>query len=373
MSGVIETYRTWAEISREALRHNVCYVQERVGAGVQVMAVVKANAYGHGAAEVAEAVGGLVSMFGVANAHEAAELQTYTGGKPILVLGPALPSERAEIVRAGFLPSVSSVAEAEAYGALAAEVGHAVPVHVVLDTGMGRIGIWQEEALAELARLQAVPDVRIAGLASHLPSADEDAKFTMQQLAEFHRLAREIVPQCAGGAPLVHVENSAGALGFPAQAGDLVRMGLALYGSSPLPEFQQALQPALTWKTRITLVREVGAGRTISYGRTYTTPRAMRIGTLAVGYADGYNRHLTHQGAEVLVGGQRCALLGRVTMDQILVDLSAVPEACEGDEVVLMGRQGGQEILAAELAQKAGTIPWEIFTGLGHRVVRCYA
>ena len=145
-----------------------------------------------------------------------------------------------------------------------------------------------------------------------------------------------------------------------------------LYGSSPLPEFQARLRPALTLKTRLTLVRELPAGWGVSYGRTFITPRPMRVGTLAAGYADGYQRHLSNAGAEVLVRGRRCALLGRVTMDQVMIDLDALPEVGPGEEVVLLGRQGEEEILAAELAWKAGTIPWEIFTGLTPRVGRYY-
>jgi alanine racemase len=146
-----------------------------------------------------------------------------------------------------------------------------------------------------------------------------------------------------------------------------------MYGSAPLPEFQAKLRPVMTWKARITLVRDVGPGRGVSYGRTFITPHAMRIATVGVGYADGYQRHLSNRGADVLVGGKRCAILGRVTMDQILADVSAVPNVQVGDEVVLVGRQGGDEILVAELAKKAGTIAWEIFTGIGPRVERVYA
>jgi alanine racemase len=246
-----------------------------------------------------------------------------------------------------------------------------VAVHLVLDTGMGRIGIWEEDALTVAREIQALPGIEIAGLASHLPVADEDEAFTHEQLLRFHRLVAEL-RELGLAAPAVHVANSAGTLGAPELAGNLVRAGLALYGSSPLPEFQRELQPVLTWKTRVTLVREVGPGRGVSYGRTFITPHAMRIATLAAGYADGFQRHLTHRGAEVLLGGRRCAVLGRVTMDQILIDASALPECRTGDEVVLIGRQGGEEILAAELAGRAGTIAWEIFTGLGPRVERVY-
>lgn len=361
------SYRTWAEIDLSALIHNLEALRARVNPGVGVMAVVKANAYGHGVPAVVRALAGRVEMFGVANVTEAHEVREHAPDTPVFILGPALPSERREIVQAGFLPSVSSLEEARAYAALAGE--RPVPIHVVLDTGMGRIGVWEEEAVSTLADIAALKGVELRGLASHLPVADEDEEFTSEQLARFHQLA-DAFRITEKGPAIAHIANSAGVIAFGAQAGDLVRTGLALYGSSPIADFQPSLRPVLTWKTRITLIRDVGPGRGISYGRTFITAHPMRIATLAVGYADGFQRHLSNQGADVLIGGKRCPLLGRVTMDQILVDVSAVPDAREGDEVVLIGRQGTEEILAAEMAQKAGTIAWEIFTGIGRRVVR---
>ena len=362
-------HRTWAEIDLGAIRHNAAAVRARVGPGVKIMAIVKANAYGHGLGPVVRALADRVDLFGVANVAEARELRAHLPAAEVFILGPALPAERAEIVRAGFIPSVSNADEASAFGTLAG--GAPVPIHFVVDSGMGRIGTWQDDALRVLAEVAALPGVKLAGLASHLPVADEDDAFTQRQLAGFHALLAQA--RAAGLAlPLMHIENSAGLLEHPAQAGDLVRPGIMLYGASPLPQWQHLLRPTLAWKTRITLLREVGAGRGISYGRTFITPRAMRIATLGVGYADGYQRHLTGRDAHVLIGGQRCAVLGRVTMDQILVDVSAPGAVATGDEVVLLGRQGDAEITVAELAEKAGTITWEIFTGLGPRVVREY-
>ncbi len=342
-------------------------MRDAAGPDTPLMAVVKANAYGHGAPAVVRALAGRVRMFGVADVREAREVRAHAPATPVFILGPALPEERAEVVGSGFIPAISSVAEAQAYGA--AGGGKRVPIHLDLDTGMGRIGMWQEEALAAARAIMALPGVEIAGVSSHLPSADEDEDFTRKQLARFRTLVGEL--RALGIAqPLLHVANSAGALGFPVERGEMVRAGLSLYGVSPLPAFQTRLQAVLTWKARVTLVREVGAGRGVSYGRSFVTPHAMRIATLPVGYADGYQRHLSNCGAEVLVGGQRCPVLGRVTMDQILVDVSAAPGMQAGDEAVLLGRQGNEEIPAMELAQKAGTIPWEIFTGIGARVQR---
>lgn len=360
-------HRTWAEIAPEALIHNIRALQTAVGAKVGIVAVVKANAYGHGLDLVVPALAPQAKMFGVANVAEAHAVRALAPEHPVLLLGPALPEERAEVIASGFIPLVSSVDEAAAYSALARLQPAAI--HVKLDTGMGRIGVWHEDALAVVREIDALQGVTIAGLASHLPVADEDDVFTQVQLAVFHRRAAELRAQGLPDVPL-HIANSAGAVGFPEQAGDLVRTGIALYGCSPRAEFQPQLRPALAWKTRVLLVRDVPADCGVSYGRTFITPHAMRIATLAVGYADGYQRHLSNAGAEVLIGGKRCAVLGRVTMDQILADVTALDAVEAGDEAVLIGRQGDEEITAMELARKGGTISWEIFTGLGPRVAR---
>jgi alanine racemase len=333
------------------------------------MAIVKANAYGHGAGPVAQALADRVEMFGVANVTEAEELRRHVPDAAVFILGPALPDERDRIAAARFIPTISTVEEARAFAALAGT--DPLPIHLKLDTGMGRIGIRENEAVTVARKIQALPGVTITGLASHLPVADEDDAFTRDQLARFYHAVAELRP-LGLDQPIVHVENSAGIIGYPAQAGDMVRAGLMLYGSAPLPDFQPRLRAVMTWKTRITLVRDVPAGQGISYGRTFLAPTPMRVATLAVGYADGYQRHLSNRGAEVLIRGRRCAVLGRVTMDQIMADVTALSGVEAGDEVVLIGRQGAEEILAAELAQKSGTIPWEIFTGVGRRVDRIY-
>ncbi len=361
--------RTWAEIDPSALRHNLAAARARLANGVQIMAVVKANAYGHGIGFAVRALSGKAELFGVANVIEALEVRALDANTPIFILGPALPDEQPLIAEHGFIPSISTVREAEAFAVLGRLRNRPLESHLVLDTGMGRIGMWEEEALAGAREIAGLSGLSITGIASHLPVADEDAAYTREQLARFHRLATQLRTEHFPGA-LLHIDNSAGLLGFPAEAGDLVRPGLMLYGSSPLPEFQSRLRAVLTWKTRITLIRAVGPGRGVSYGRTYITERAMRIATLGLGYADGYQRHLTARGAEVLIRGRRCAVLGRVTMDQIMVDITELPEVEEGEEAVLLGCQGTEEITAAELAAKAGTIPWEIFTGIGKRVLR---
>ena len=370
MNTLTQPTRCWAEIDLGAIRHNAAAARAAVGPGVGILAVVKADAYGHGLAPVARALAdtGEVAVFGVANVIEAEHLRDALPDAAVTVLSPALPGERAAVVRMGLVPWVSSRAEAEDYARQAEEQGR-VPfgVEIKVDTGMGRVGVLPPDLPALRAAVERLPALRLAGVVTHLPSADEDAAFTTDQLARFASLATHLPPGAHQQA-----QNSAGLLGFAHGACNLVRPGLMLYGSSPLPEFQTRLRPALTLKTRVTLVRDLPAGWGVSYGRTFVTPRPMRVGTLAAGYADGYQRHLSNAGAEVLVRGRRCALLGRVTMDQVMIDLDGLPEVGPGEEVVLLGRQGDEEILAAELAQKAGTIPWEIFTGLTARVGRYY-
>lgn len=357
--------RCWAEIDRAALRHNARLAQERVGPEVELLAVVKANAYGHGMIEVAGALREEAKIFGVANLHEAEELRASGIPHPILILGPALPEERAPINQQGLIPSVSSFEEARRFA------GNRSGINFAIDSGMGRIGCWQGDALAELEKISREPELKIHSISTHLPVADEDTGFTREQLARFDALVRQIHARLPGNYK-VHVLLSAGILGFARYAFDMVRAGLLLYGSSPLPDEQKFLRSVMTLKARVVLLRDLPAGRSVSYGRTFTTSRPTRVATISVGYADGYPRSLSNRGAEVLIRGRRCPVLGRVTMDLTMVDVSALSQVALGDEVVLFGRQGTEEIFVAEVAERAGTIAWEIFTGIGSRVRRVY-
>ena len=360
--------RSWVEVDLAAIRHNLATLASIAGPAVKLMAVVKANAYGHGATNVVSALAGSVAMFGVANLTEAEEISAHAQGTPICLLSGTQPSEHAVIARRGFIPFVSSYEEALQYAAHSS--GARVKVHLAVDTGMGRLGVWERDAVETARRIITLPGIEITGIASHLPVADEDAAFTAAQLGRFHSLVAQLRDIGIRDA-LVHVENSAGLLVLPNLARSLARPGLALYGESPLPEFQPKLERALAWKTRVVLVRDFGKGRGVSYGRAFITPKPMRIATLAVGYADGYPRQLSGKDAAVLIGGKRCAFLGRVTMDQIMADVTGVI-AAPGDETVLLGTQGGEMISAQEIASLAGTIPWDIFTGIGPRVARLH-
>ena len=359
--------RTWAEVNLDALQQNVRTLRSLCAAETALMAVVKADAYGHGISRIVPALASQVDWFGVANLSEAQEVRALAFDKPVMVLGTALPSERRAIREGGFVPVVSSFEEA--LGFASSEDDSPFGVHLAIDTGMGRIGVPESEALDIARRIAGLPGIVISGVGSHFPVADEDDAFTNAQTARFKTLLSELRSLGLVRGP-AHLANSAGLIAHPEAGLDLCRAGLALYGVSPVAGFQQRLRPVLSWKSRISLVRSLEAGCGISYGRTYVTPRPMRVATLAVGYADGYQRHLSNRGAGVLVGGQFCPLLGRVTMDQILVDVSSCPDAKPGDEAVLLGMQAGEQISATQLAAWAGTIPWEILTGLGRRVER---
>jgi alanine racemase len=363
------TYRCWAEIARSALRHNAGVVRGRVGSA-EMLAVVKANAYGHGLIGVAETLADQAQLFGVANLEEALALRE-SFSHPIVILGPALPGERSTITERGFIPTISALEEAEDFN----RVAHRSPVAVnfKVDTGMGRMGVPEDQALDVLKKVSTFPNIRIHSISTHLPVSGEDVDYTRDQLLRFG----EIMKRFRAAVPIdykAHVLQSAGVLAFAEHAAffDMVRAGIVLYGISPLSEFQNLLKPVMTWKTRISLVRDTPKGRSISYGRTFITPQKMRIATLSAGYADGYPWHLSNRDAAVLVRGKRCAILGRVTMDLMMIDVSKIDNVQVGDEVVLMGRDGNEEISCAELAKTAGTIPWEITTRIGARVRRVY-
>ena len=363
-----KTYRCWAEIDQSALRHNAAVVRHRLGPGVELLAVVKANGYGHGMVGVAKALSQDAQFFGVANLEEATILRREVS-HPLIILGPALPAERSPIAEGGFIPSVSTFEEAMEFDRVAQRAP--VAINFVIDTGMGRMGVPEAEAMALFKKVAALPNIKIHSLSTHLPVSNEDANFTRAELAQFANLVKKLRVEFPGDYK-THVLPSAGVLAFADPPFDIVRAGLMLYGISPFPEFQKLLRQVLAWKTRISLIRNMPAGHGISYGRTFITPRKMRVATLSAGYADGYPRHLSNCDAAVLVRGQRCPLLGRVTMDLMMIDVSHIDGAEVGDEVVLLGRQIDEEVSATELADRANTISWEIVTRIGSRVRRVY-
>jgi len=359
-----ETYRCWAEIDRSALRHNAKVVRERIGSA-EMLAVVKADAYGHGLMGVAQTLANDAQFFGVANLQEAIALRKEFS-HPIIILGPAIPDERSTIVERGFIPTISTFEEAQAFDQLGP-----TSINFKIDTGMGRMGVVESEAAVIFKRVAALPKIKIHSVSTHMPVANEDADYTRDELLRFAQDVKQLRSAVPGDYK-VHVLQSAGTLAFNQTPYEIVRAGIMLYGISPLPEFQKLLKPAMTWKTRIGLIRDMPKGSSISYGRTFITPAKMRIATLTCGYADGYPRHLSNRDTAVLVHGQRCALLGRVTMDLMMIDVSKIDNVQVGDEAVLMGAQGNEEVCCAELGDKAGTITWEITTRIGARVRRVF-
>ncbi|MDW8343001.1 MAG: alanine racemase [Verrucomicrobiae bacterium] len=354
-------YRCWVEVDLDALRQNVAALRQRIGPRVKLMAVVKDNAYGHGLPQVVHVLMQCgVDAFAVANLAEALAIRQLGGtGWPILLFGSALPFEHDMIVQHNIIATISSWEEAERLNATAMAHHKVHPVHIEIDTGMGRVGVWHETAADTVAAIRALPHLRVEGIYTHFPSADENPDETRRELALFLRVA--------GDGLVRHAANSAALLSLPETHLDMVRPGLALYGIG------EGLTPILSFKARVAFVKDVGPGRTISYGQTYVATRPMRIATVTVGYGDGYSRHLSNR-AEVLVHGRRCAVVGRVTMDHVMVDVTGIPHVACGDEVVLIGQQGEDQITTAEVARWADTIPWEVLCGINQtlRVPRVY-
>jgi alanine racemase len=377
----MQTYRCWAEVDLTALRDNLAWLRRRVGPAVKIMTVVKADAYGHGLKPIAGCLmQSGTDIFGVANLAEARAIRSVGRGWPILMLGACLPDEVESAVRDQVMPTISSPAEARRFSEAAQRLNRPVDVHVKVDTGMGRLGVQPEEAIELVAALGKLPGLRLQGVFTHFACAEDDEAVTRRQNARFQRVL-DVLARGGLGAPLVHACNSAGVLHELPGAHSLVRPGLLVYGIVPsgrrrLPaalrmELQRELRPAMSWKCRVAFVKEVAAGTPLSYGYTFIAPRRMRVATVTAGYGDGYPRAASNR-ARVLIHGRRCAVLGRVTMDQMLVDVSRVRGVKPGDEVVLLGRQGRAGITATDLAAWAGTIPWEILTAITARVPRLY-
>lgn len=348
------------------MEHNLSVARQSFGGGA-LMAVVKAGAYGHGLEEVAKRLdSGKVAFLGVANVGEARRIHAAGVTTRIYLLGASWADERPEIVAHAWTPCISSLAEATHFNQLATTHGTRLKVHLAVDTGMGRGGFVVDQLPQILTQLDSLTSLEIEGIGSHLPSADEDPEFTKNQFQRFAHIVQEL-----GGTqrfPWIHLANSAGILGYPPAVCNLSRPGLMLYGVSPFPEFQAKLRTVMTLKSRVTLIRTLPAGHGISYGRAFVTTQPTRVATIGIGYGDGYPRQVSGQGAVVWIRGHRLPILGRVTMDQMMVDVTAHPEITEGEEVELFG----PKLPVTEIAHKAGTIVWEIFTGITPRVTRCH-
>lgn len=364
-----------AEIDRAALAHNLHAVRRRVGTGVRILSVVKADAYGHGATECAKSfVAAGADWLGVARAPEGVALRRAGLAVPVCVLSGLMGGDADEVVAHRLTPLVYRADHLEALASAVRRAGHArFPVHVKIDTGMGRFGALPEESGALMDALSRQPQLELEGLATHLARADaDDAGSVGRQLAQFDAVRQSFAAR--GLRPsMVHLANSAGVLGFARAHGDMVRPGLMLYGVAPdaFREGAADLRPALSWKTRIVHLKEVPAGFGVGYGHAFVAARDTRLAVLPVGYADGLPVPASNR-AQVLVGGRRVPLVGRVCMDACMVDVTDLPQVAVGDEAVLIGSQGEDSLGAADLAAAAGTLSYEILCGIGARVPRVY-
>ncbi|MDD4004867.1 MAG: alanine racemase [Elusimicrobiaceae bacterium] len=358
---------TWAEIDLSALGRNLVKLRGLAGPRCRVLFVVKANAYGHGVQAVARYAQsrGLCEMFGVSSVEEGLALRGWGIALPILVLGSIYPFEAFRHALAHNLSvTVSSLDAARQIERAAEETGHVARCHVKVDTGMGRIGARRPGAVKILNFLRGCAHVEVEGVYTHFSCADTDAAYTRTQLRHF----TDTLTECSRNgiaAGIRHCANSAAALNFPESRLDMIRPGFAAYGLA------DGFEPVLSLKTGIVYIKDLRGGASVSYGRSYRCRGLARVATVPAGYGDGYTRALSNR-AEIVVRGRRCRVIGNITMDMLMADVSAVPDAAVGDEAVLIGRQGGEAITAAELAGLAGTIPYEITTAISARVPRVF-
>jgi alanine racemase len=367
--------QTLAEIDLTAIAANVGLACQLAGPSARVMAVVKADAYGHGVVEVARvALAAGANWLGVAIPEEAIPLRVAGTTSRILVLGPIAVDQADLVTDYGLDQCVCDQDQVEALDRAGRSRGRVLSLHLKVDTGMGRVGFYPREVRPMAERIAALPSVRLEGLMTHFADAEaEEPEFAREQLARFLGVARQL--SGAGiTVPLRHTANSAGLLHLPESRLDLVRPGIMLYGYHPRGcrhPAEPVLRPALRFRTAISHLKDVPRGGSVSYGRTFVAPRDLRVATLPVGYADGWGRLLSNRG-QVLIRGQRVPIIGRVCMDMIMVDVTGLEGVRLRDEAVLIGRQGREEITADEVAEVQGTISYEVLCRIGPRVPRVY-
>ncbi|HWR66295.1 MAG TPA: alanine racemase [Bellilinea sp.] len=370
MDGVV----TWAEIDLAAIRKNIRSFKRHVGDAVEIFAVVKANAYGHGAVPVAKAaLDAGARRLAVHRLTEGIELRQAGLTAPILVMGYTPPAGAQAMVEWDLTPSCITTEFAQAFSAQAAANGKIMPLHVKVDTGMSRYGLFPAEVIPFLTAVSELPGIKIEGLFTHFATADSsDLTWVLQQIATFDQLI-STTRSTGMDIPIIHAANSATTMKLSQAHYNAVRPGISMYGMNPSSDWEPVfeLNPALTLKSTVSRVRELPAGAGVSYGRTFVTSRPTMAALVPVGYGDGYHRILTNKGV-VLIRGQRAPIMGRVCMDQFVVDVTGIPGVQQDDEVVLVGRQGQERISAEEVGRLAGSINYEVTTGLLPRVVRKY-
>ncbi|MGB7875544.1 MAG: alanine racemase [Anaerolineales bacterium] len=363
-------YSTWVTVDLDAINNNVRFILKR--SKVQVMAIVKANAYGHGAVPVAQAaLKAGATWCGIARVSEALELRQAGLDCPILILGYTPRACYAEMIKNQVSMTVWDIEQIKLISTVASQINRKATLHLKVDTGMGRLGVDPDAAIGLLREIAGFSNVQVEGLFTHFARADEAVlKPTDVQEKLFQGLVEKLKAENIH-IPLIHAANSAASLTHPSVHFNCVRFGIAMYGLHPSTDcpLPMDFKPALKWKSVLSQVKILPSGRGISYGHDYVTTREERIGIVPVGYADGFRRV---PGNYVLVGGHKVPVVGRVTMDQIMVQLDAVADAVVGDEVVLIGAQGRVSITAEEIASRWGTINYEVTSGIAHRVPRIY-
>ncbi len=362
----------WVTIDLGALRRNIRHVQHHIGEGRRVLFVVKSDGYGHGAVEITRAaLAEGISSFGVATLAEGCALRKAGIAEDIILLQPSLESELEEVIAAKLQPSLSDWDTAERLSALA--LGRPVKVHIELNTGMNRMGFAPEEAISIVPRIAQLPHLTIEGIYTHFrPVAGNAHTVIREQLTRFNDTVTALRDQGVY-IPSLHAASSISVLHYPESFFDTVRPGLLLYGgfNGDTPPGGPQTEPLMSCRCRVLYVRRIQAGEWIHYGDVFQAPRAMTVAVIAAGYGAGYPRSLSGQG-EVLIGGRRAPICGVVGMDMTIVDVSDIPDCHTGDEVVLLGEDGDDEITVTELARKAGTIPYEITCRLGRNLPREY-
>ena len=370
------TRRVYAKVDLDAIASNMKAMKALLPEQTGMLGVVKADAYGHGAVPVARAIEPYVSGFAAATAEEAVQLRKAGLKGLILVLGVTFPEDFEDLIRWEIRPAVFEWEQAEELSRLALLCHKVLPIHLAVDTGMSRIGMKPgEEALELVKRVSCLEGIRIEGIFTHFSRADEtDLSCTEEQLKAFEDFDRQLREQGIR-IPLRHCSNSAAIVGgLSSNQLELCRAGIALYGLYPSGEVRKdlaALTPALELISCVSCLRDIGPGTAVSYGGTFVADRPMRIATIPVGYGDGYPRSLSGKGA-VLIHGQRAPILGRICMDQFMVDVSHIPDVRNFDEAVLLGFQGGEHISAEEIAEASGGFHYEILCGLNKRIPRVY-
>ena len=368
--------RCWAEIDLAALERNLKLIRASLPPRIKYVAVVKADAYGHGLPQTAaRLMHAGADLFGVANIAEAIAIRELSADWPVLLLSPVLPDEDKYLADYSLAATVSSPEELRRFDAAGRAAGKPIDVHLKIDTGMGRLGVWHTQTAALHAQILAASGVRLAGVFTHFASADDDPAFTAEQRQRFLTALRAL-PGLDPAKLFIHADNSAGLETTPeGSVFNAVRVGLLQFGILPHPHSMLArvhTEPVFSFHTRVGLVKDLPAGTGVSYGRTHILKKPARVALLTAGYGDGLARACSNRGA-VLINGRRCPILGRVCMDQTVVDITAVPGDVHcGDPVVLVGRQGSAEISVAEFSSWADTIPWETLCSVTKRVPRLY-